>query len=426
MSWTATLGSFGVALGVGLMVGLERERASSKQDADWFGGIRTFAIVGLVGAMFGLIGQVAGGWFSALGVGLTCGVLFLPALLEVRLGQRAGITSEVACTVVLMLGMLAMVPVGVTDDPQRWRLVAAGGVAVMGLLTMRKPLHRLAGKVSRDDLYATAKLAVMLLIVLPILPDVGFGPGGRVNPFRVGLLVSLIAAIGFAGYLAVRVLGSSKGMAVTGLLGGLVSSTAVTLSFSGRVKEQPELIQTAALGIILASSVMVPRVLVLSAIVSPSLLGAALVPVGSMGLVAFAMAGVLYYVHRQSPDENPEVELENPFSLSQAMKFGAVFLVVLVVTAWLTEAYGSGALYVSAALSAATSVDAITLTVAELHADGLPDQVAVTALLIGCISNTVVKVGLGLSLGGTRLGTRLLGVFIPMLAAGILALVFTL
>ncbi len=121
MSWTATLGSFGVALGVGLMVGLERERASSKQDADWFGGIRTFAIVGLVGAMFGLIGQVAGGWFSALGVGLTCGVLFLPALLEVRLGQRAGITSEVACTVVLMLGMLAMVPVGVTDDPQRWR-----------------------------------------------------------------------------------------------------------------------------------------------------------------------------------------------------------------------------------------------------------------------------------------------------------------
>lgn len=426
MGWAMTLGSFGVALGVGLMVGLERERASSKRDVDWFGGIRTFAVVGMIGALFGLIGQVAGGWFAALGIGLTCAVLFVPAVLEIRLGQRAGITSEVAGAVVLLLGVLATVPIGVTDDPERLRLVLAGGIAVMGLLTMRKPIHRLAGRVKKDDIYATAKLAVMLLIVLPILPDLGLGPSGRLNPFKIGMLVSLIAAIGFVGYLAVRVFGSQNGMALTGLLGGLVSSTAVTLNFSGRVKQQPELVQAAALGIILASSVMVPRVLVLCAVVSPSLVSAALLPVGSMGLVAFAMAGVLYAIHRRSPDAHTEVELENPFSLSEALKFGAVFVVVLVATGWLTETYGNGALYISAALSAATSVDALTLTVAELHADGLADSTAVTALLIGCIANTLVKVGLGMVLGGRRLGSRLLGVFVPMLAAGVIALVLTL
>jgi len=424
MTWVMTLGSFGVALGVGLMVGLERQKASSKRDEDWFGGIRTFAVVALVGALLGLVGQLAGGAFVALGLALTCAILFVPALSEVRQGLRAGITSEVACTVVLILGVLSTVPVGLTDDPERWRLVAASGVAVMGLLAFRKPLHRLAGKVSRDDLYATAKLAVLLLIVLPILPDVGLGPGERVNPFKVGLLVSLIAGIGFTGYLAVRVMGTS-GMALTGLLGGLVSSTAVTLSFAGRAKNQPELVHVAALGIILASSVMVPRVLVLSAVISPELVRAAALPVGSMGIVAFAMAGVLYAIHRRSPDEHAEVELDNPFSLGQALKFGAVFLVVLVVTAWLTEAYGHRALYLSAALSAATSVDAITLTVAELHADGLDDRTAVTALLIACISNTLVKVGMGIILGGRALGGRLLGVFVPMLVVGIVALVLS-
>ena len=426
MSWIATLGSFGVALGVGLMVGLERQRAGAKRDTDWFGGIRTFAIVALVGAMLGLLARAGGGLLTTLGVGLTASVLFVPALLEIHRGERSGITTEVACAVVLLLGVAATVPLGLTNDPERWRLVAAAGVAVMGLLTLRKPLHKLAGRVSKEDVYAAVKLALLLLIVLPILPDEGFGPAGRINPFKVGLLVSLIAAIGFAGYLAVRVWGSARGMVLTGLLGGLVSSTAVTLSFAGRVKQQPELLQVAALGIILASSVMVPRVLVLTAIVSPGLVPAAVLPLGGMGVVACLMAGVLYVIHRRSPDESAVVELDNPFSLSQALKFGALFLVILVATGWLTEHYGHGALYLSAALSAATSVDAITLTVAELHADGLDDRVAVTALVIAAISNTLVKVGLGVVVGGRRLGSRLLGVFVPMLATGVLALVFLL
>ncbi|MCP4808858.1 MAG: DUF4010 domain-containing protein [Proteobacteria bacterium] len=419
MTWITTLGSCGVALGVGLLVGLERERASTKDDADWFGGIRTFALVALAGALLGLVGQLAGGWLTAVGIVVVVGVLFVPALFEVHVLKRAGITSEVSCTLVLLLGVLSTVPIGELDHADRWRLALGVGVVVTGLLTLRKKLHRLAGRISQEDLYATAKLAILLLIVLPILPGVGLGPGERVNPFKVGLLVSLIAGIGFAGYLAVRILGASRGLALTGLLGGLVSSTAVTLNFSGRVKEQPGLVHLGALGIVLASSVMVPRVLVLSWIVSPEMVVPALIPIGGMGLVAFGMAGVLYWRHRQGPDESVEVELENPFSMRQALKFGAMFVAVLVVTGLLTERYGDGALYVSAALSATTSVDAITLTVAELHREGLATETAVLALWIGCISNTLVKIGMAWAIGGWRLGWRLLGVFLPMVLVGI-------
>ena len=412
-----------MALGVGLLVGLERERAGAKDDADWFGGIRTYALVALVGALFGLLGQMAGGAFVAVGVLVAMGVLYVPALLEVHKGQRTGITSEVSCTLVLLLGVLSVVPLGELGDADRWRLTLGAGVVVTGLLTFRKSLRRLARRISQEDLYATAKLAILLLIVLPILPDVGLGPGERVNPSKVGLLVALIAAIGFAGYLAVRILGATRGMALTGLLGGLVSSTAVTLNFSGRAKEEPRLVDIAALGIVLASSVMVPRVLVLSWLVSPSLVPAALVPIGAMGVVAFGMAGLLYWRNRAKPDEHVDVELDNPFSLGQALKFGALFVAVLVVTGVLTERYGDGALYVSAALSATTSVDAITLTVAELHKGGLETSTAVLALWIGCISNTLVKIGLAWSLGGWNLGWRLLGIFVPMIAVGVLALV---
>lgn len=426
MTWTtslgATLGSCGVALGVGLLVGLERERAGQKDDADWFGGIRTFALVALVGALLGLLGQVAGGWITSLGVAVAALVLFVPALLEVLKQQRSGITSEVSCTVVLLLGVLATVPIGALDDADRWRLVLGSGVVVTGLLTLRNRLRTLAGRISKEDLYATSKLAVLLVIVLPILPDVGLGPGERVNPSKIGLLVSLIAAIGFSGYLAVRILGATRGMALTGLLGGLVSSTAVTLNFAGRVKEQAGLVQIAALGIVLASSVMVPRVLVLSWVVSPELLVPALIPIGSMGVVAFGLAGALYLRHRASPDQAVEIQLDNPFSLGQALKFGALFVAVLVVTGLLTERYGDGALYLSAALSATTSVDAITLTVAELHKDGLATETAVMALWIGCITNTLVKVGLAWFIGGWPLGWRLLGIFLPMLAAGVLGM----
>ncbi len=423
MSFANTLGGIGVALGVGLLVGLERQRSAAKRDADWFGGIRTFALLGLVGALLGALAVPIGPWLPGLGIVGLGAVLFIPAVLELHAGKRSGITTEVAGLLVACMGILAT-----TDwlDPvARWQLVLAVGVVAMGLLSFRKGLHHLAERIEQEDLRATVKLALLLVIVLPLLPNVGLGPSALINPYDTGLLVSLIAAIGFSGYVAVRALGPERGMAITGLVGGLVSSTAVTLNFAGRVREHPAFVASAALGVVLASAVMVPRILVLCWVVSPSLLHTALLPLGVMAALSFGLAGVLFLVHLRAPDQGGPVGFDNPFSLSQALKFGAAFLVVKVLTGLATEQFGEGALYVSAALSAVTSVDAITLTVADMHQAGLDDQTAVAALLVAALSNTLAKTALGTALGGWRLGLRLLGVFGPMLVAGAVALWMT-
>ena len=424
MIWTEALSSIGVALGVGFLVGLERERAGSRSDDEWFGGVRTYTLIALTGSILGILGPHIGWWLSVLGTLIIGALLFAPAIIEHVTVERQGITSEVACTAVFTLGLVAALPLEGIAATDRFRMVLAGGLFSMTMLTMRNPLHNLAHKISTADLYATVKLALLLIVVLPLLPDVGYGPGGRVNPHSTGLLVSLIALIGFVGYVAVRVLGASRGMALTGLLGGLVSSTAVTLNFSGRVREYPQLMPAAGLGIVLGSAVMVPRVLVLVAIVAPPLLSEALLPIGSMGAVAFILGGALLFFHRRDPDSSPDVELQNPFALGQAIKFGAVYILVLLVSGFTLDRFGSGALYLTAALAGLPSVDAITLSVAALYNDGLEGQQAVAALLFACVANTGVKILLASTIGSWKLGLRVMGIFIPMMIAGGAALYF--
>jgi len=422
--WTEALTSSGVAIGVGFLVGLERQLASSKSPDEWFGGVRTYAITALSGALLGILGPSIGWWLTVVGTLIVGALLFAPAILEHTTTDRQGMTSEVACTLVFVLGLVAALPFEGMTASERYRLVLASGVVAMGMLTMRNPLHKLAAAVSKEDLYATVKLALLIVVALPLLPDIGMGPGERINPWSTGLLVSLIAGIGFVGYIAVRVLGASRGMALTGLLGGLVSSTAVTLNFAGRVKNHPQLLSAGALGIVLGSAVMVPRVLVLVALVAPGLLDAALLPIGSMGMVAFILGGALFVFHRKSEDSSPDVELHNPFSLGQALKFGAVYIVVLLISGEALDSYGSGALLLTAALAGLPSVDAITLSVAALYNNGLESEQAVAALLVACTANTAVKIILATTLGSWKLGLRVMGIFIPMIIAGATALMF--
>lgn len=420
--WSQSLTSMGVALGVGLLVGLEREQFQSKAELRRFGGIRTFGLLSLAGAVGGTLEPDLGWWMPAL-IGLLVGITLVGSLFFDRDDEEArGYTTVMAGLVVHFLGILAAVPITDIDPVHRWGLCAAGGLATMTLLSLRNPLHQLAERVSSADLYATAKLGVLLLVVLPLLPNRQVGPIPQFNPFEVGLLVALISGIGFVGYLAVRFLGSQRGMTLTGFVGGLASSTAVTLNFAGRVREEPGLASVAALGIVLAGTVMYARQLVEIAVVSPGLIPAAIVPLGLMGLTGLTMTGVFYWRYGRTSREHTHVELRNPFSLDQAIKFALIYVIVLVMSDLALKTFGTTGLYLSSFLAGFNEVSAITLTIARLHREGLAADHARLALVLAATSNTLTKSVLAMSIGGWKLGYRVIGIFLPMVVVGALVI----
>jgi len=291
------------------------------------------------------------------------------------------------------------------------------------LLSVKPSLHSLARRASADDVIATLKFLVVAVVVLPLLPDRVMGPLAVLNPRTLGYLVMLITGMSFAGYVAIRALGARKGLAITGLVGGLVSSTAVTLTFSGRARENPALRASCALAVSLASAIMFGRVLVMVAVVNRDLVAPLALPLGAMLLVGLGASWLFYRRSSKDPEVDPHVELSNPVELSAALKFGLFFAGVLLVSKAATTYFGTGAIYLTGILAGTTDVDAITLSMANLAGTGtIAAPVAVTTILLGVASNTVVKAGMALVLGGGAFGGRIALAFGAALAAGGLGL----
>ncbi len=417
--------SLAVALGVGLLIGIEREQSSSdRQTGLLLGGARTHPLFALAGALATLLAQQLGAWVVVITfVGLMS--LTVAAYVgDLRAGRDRGMTSEVAFALTFLLGALAASTGVIEPVGRKLVLVAALGVAVTALLSAKPILHRLVERTSREDVYATLKFLIVAVIVLPLLPDQTYGPFAVLNPFEIGLMVVLIAGIGFAGYVAVRLLGSGRGMAVTGLIGGLVSSTSVTLSFAGRAKKQPKLAAASALAIVAASSIMFPRVLIEVAVVNPGLLTEVAFPLGGMFLGGAGWAVFLYLRAGQEAKRKSDAEptYKNPFELGSAFKFGAIYALVLFVAVAATRYLGAGGTYLAGLLAGTTDVDAITLSMANQAKQGLDPTVAATTIMLGCASNTVVKAVLAASLGGWELGRRVGLAFGVVLGAGLIGL----
>lgn len=418
-----------IATASGLLIGLERETREGEADR---AGIRTMALVGLAGGVGGLLARPLGGWALLAIAGSTVALL---------LGGRAGpgspergITTEFAALVVMGLGMLATARIDGLEPQDRWTLVAAAAVVTLALLSTRGPLHRLAAHVSTADLYATARLGVLLVIVLPLLPREPVGPIPGLVPFDVALMVSLVMAIGFVAYVGVRMRGPRRGLLVAGALGGLASSTAVTLEFARRVRRDRTLTGAAATGIVLAAAAMIPRQLVEVAVVAPGLLTRAAVPLGAMGAAALIAAFVAYRLtgRADAPDGEPEADADdddgpgppqvvgNPSSLTSAIKFGGVFVVVVALTELARDNFGQTGLYLSALVGGLTDADAITLAVGRMSRSGaVEDGPAVLSLVIGAGTNTLVKAAIGAVIGGARLGLWLLATLGPAVAVGV-------
>jgi len=297
-------------------------------------------------------------------------------------------------------------------------LAVALAIATSAVLAFKKPLHGAVERIGREDLYAGLKLLIATFIVLPVLPNRAIDPWGALNPWQMWWLVILISGLSLVGYAATRWLGAGHGIPLTGLLGGLASSTAVTLSLSRRSTEEhgAHLSDALAAGILLAWATMFARIGVLVAAINAPLLRRLALPLGVGLLVAAAFA---LWHHRRghaAAGAGEEVALTNPFSLTSAIRFALLFAAVLLAVRLVETYLPASGLYAVAALAGVTDVDAITLSVAQ-PSEAVAPATAVTAIAIAAATNTAVKCGMTAVLGAPVLARHVAVATAALLAA---------
>ncbi len=413
----AVAGDFAIAVLLGVLVGIEREkRKMEEKETEHIAGLRTFTLLALLGAASGHLARtLSSPWILAAGF-LVVGAFVVAGYLTTARSSRGGkgLTTETAAVVVFLLGALVMFGM---------RELAIGlGVVTAAVLAYKQPLHGFVEKLGWDDVFAGLRLLIATFIALPLLPDEPIDPWGALNPYKLWLLVILISSLSLVGYVLTRWLGPARGTALTGLTGGLVSSTAVTLSFAREARAKPREAGALACGILLSWAVMFARIAVLVAVVNRPLLPPLAVPILAMGLIAGGFAAYLYFYDGPT-DGAPlkgRVEIKNPFSLTAAAKFATLFAAVLLAVKIVQAHFPAGGLYAVAALAGLTDVDAITLSMAEFAQSGAA-RIAVIAIVIAALANTIVKWGMAFVLGGRQLGKKLALATALTLAAGLAA-----
>lgn len=375
---------------VGLIIGFERgwhEEMGPDAEADKHSaGIRTFTFAGLLGGLTAVLAGSYGPWpivVGFFGVGALALAGYVMSALQTA--QR-GITTEIALLVTFSLG--AMVGMGL-----RVEAVAAAVVSAL-ILGMKEEIHAVVRGLNRRELLSTLQLLVVAVVAVPLLPDRGLGPYDAINPRTVGLMVLLISAISFIGYFSVRWLGTRIGLLLTGALGGLTSSTAVTVSFARMAAGNRGAAPVLGAGVVLASAVMAPRLLVLVSIINLELLSEIIAPIAALALVPALASIVMVRLATRSSHETPEVALSNPLQLGPALVFAVVLTVLFVLVPAVGEWLGDVGVVALAALSGLTDVDAIGISLARGAGKSVVPELAGTAIVVAAISNTLVKAGI--------------------------------
>lgn len=410
----------GAALIVGALVGIERERSKSLAGNVGIGGVRTFILFALAGALASWLGQALGSVWLLVAAVLAVGALAVAGyVMQARVKPNAvGLTTEMAALAVVLLG--AACTAGHAE------LALALAIAVSAVLAYKEPMHGLVARLGPDDISAGVKLLAATFIVLPLLPPDAIDPWGAIRPRSLWTLAVAIAAVSLVGYVATRVLGPGRGAAVTGLSGGLVSSTAVTLAFARRSRQEGgDGDDALAAGLLLAWGVMGVRVVALAGFVHWPLVPPLALPIGSMTAATLLAALLLLRrAHRQPPTSLAAVELKNPFSLTSAIKFALLFAAVLLFVELVRRALPGQGYYVVAALAGTTDVDAITLSMSALaKGGGTSLATAAAALVVAALANTLVKGGIIVALAGARLRRRVVVASLLIVAAGLAGLV---
>jgi uncharacterized membrane protein (DUF4010 family) len=401
----------GIALGLGLLVGMQRERVHSK-----IAGIRTFPLITVLGTICALLAQASGSWMLGAGILGLAGLIVVAQVLEARQrGADPGLTTEVAMLLMYCVG--AYLAYGYPGPA----IAVGGGVAV--LLQMKGQLHGFVARLGDKDLKAIMQFALISLVILPVLPNRTYGPFDVFNPRQTWWMVVLIVGISLGGYIVYKFFGQKAGALLAGVLGGLISSTATTVSYAKLSKAGDSAARLPTVVILVASAVVYARLLLEIAVVAPPFLRTAAGPMAILLTLMGAAAVYFWSRWRDEPSQMPEQE--NPSELKPAILFGALYALAILAVAAAKHFFGNRALYVVAALSGLTDVDAITLSSSQLVAAGRLDggegwRIIVTATL----SNLVFKALTIAALGHRRLLLRVTTVYGIVTAVGLILLLF--
>jgi len=404
------LPQFLTSLAIGLLIGLERERNPSAK-----AGLRTFALVAVFGTMAALLAEKLGSpWLLIAGLLAVAGTIIAAYISKPSEENDPGTTTVIA--LVLCYGLGAMIWYGLA------KLAVMLAIGTTALLYFKPELRGISQKLTRRDLVAVLQFSVLTFIVLPILPDQDFGPYGAFNPHHAWLMVVLISGISLAGYIALHLAGTRYGAPLLGFFGGLASSTATTLIYAKHGKSNPIMLNLAALVIVIASMVVLLRLLVVSAVVAYGALPG-LLPVLAGGLL-FGLMVALYNWRKMSKATELYVpETSNPAELHTAVGFGLLYVIVLLGAAWMADIAGNQGLYALALVSGLTDVDAITLSSLRLFNLGqLNEQQTITTITLAFIANLVFKFGMVVFIGGWSLARHVAAGFAAMVCGVLLGL----
>jgi uncharacterized membrane protein (DUF4010 family) len=402
---TSSFSSLGIALGLGLLVGLQREQVATQ-----LAGLRTFALITVLGTICGFLATSFGGWVIASGFLALTGALMTGHVAELR-GEKveSGVTTEVAA--LAMFGVGAYLAVGHREVA----IVTGAGIAI--LLHFKGQLHGIAARLGEDS-KSIMQFALISLVILPILPNRSYGPYDVLNPRQIWLMVVLIVGIGLGGYIAYKFFGQKTGLLLAGLLGGIISSTATTVSYSKRTAKHELADAPAASVILLASSISCALVLVEIAVVAPGFLRTALAPL----LILVTTLGVLSapWWFLRGKDSTGMPPQGNPSELKGALYFAAIYTVILFAIAAVKDTYGASGLYVVAAASGLVEVHALALSTSLLVETGrLDGSEGWRIIALALISNLAFKGATVMVLGTRRLLGKVALPYVLTIAVGI-------
>lgn len=398
-----------VSLAIGLILGLEREYDKLKDELG-SAGIRTFPIVTLLGYMMGNLSETFTPWFLMVGMGSFILFLAIGQILKTRIETIGGITTNLALITTFVLGVMV--------SQELYRDSVATAVIVVTLLSLKTTFRSIIQNITNQELFAFIKFVIIALLILPFLPNKDYGPNGLLNPFEIGSIVVIVSFLNFIGYFLVKFVGSRKGILLTAILGGFISSTAVAWNYAARSKENPKLSREYSAGIVVASAIMFPRLALIAAIFNTAIFIELAIPLTILTLICLIPAILL--IQKDSEEANTKIDLGNPLNMLNALGFTAIFIGILYAVHYGNEFFGQSGLYYSSIIAGLADTTAITISMAKFASQGGNLNLSALVIIAATLSNTLVKMGISMFRGSKKTAQLVSYVFGAVIVVGIL------
>ncbi|GGK44626.1 MULTISPECIES: MgtC/SapB family protein [Flavobacteriaceae] len=403
-----------VTVGIGFVLGLEREFSQFSEKEEVFAGVRTFTLVALLGFLAAFLSLTFTYWFFIAGFLSVVCIVAISFWVSAHQGSIGG-TTEFATILTFLLGALTLI--GAINAS------LALTVVIVVLLSLKVKLRTIIGQITQKELYAFVRFVIIALLILPFLPNNYFGPYNVINPREVGWVIVLTSGFGFIGYVLMKFLGTDKGILLTSILGGLVSSTVVTFTFSKKSSETPTLSQNYAVGIFAAATIMVIRIFLWVYIFNYEMLNGLLIP---LSIVFCTALGVTFFFYKKQPTKphfKEKMQLGDPLNIKNAAFFGIFYIGILLLVSYASTAYGAKGIYISSAISALSDIDAIAISVSKLGGSTINFLTAQNAILLATLANTLVKIGIAIWTGSKALKKYVLIGYSFIFIAGIMGFI---